>query len=108
MGLALAEKKLGKTASEGIVASYIHHNKKIGVLLTLNCETDFVGKNHDFQALAQEIAMQIAAMNPKNVQELLKQDYIRDNGRTISDLIKENIAKLGENIEIKEFIRYTI
>ena len=72
------------------------------------CETDFVAKTAEFKALAHEIAMQLASMNPKDVESLLKQEYIRDSSKTIEGLVKETIAKLGENIVVKEFKRFEI
>ena len=72
------------------------------------CETDFVARTEDFKKLAHEIAMQIAAMNPKDVETLLKQDYIKDQSMTIENLIKQIIAKLGENIIVKKFQRFEI
>ncbi len=107
-GSDIADKKSGKEAHEGIVASYIHHNKRWGATLVLNCETDFVAKNEDFQKLGYELAMQVASMNPKNTEALLKQAYIRDSGKMVGDLIKEYIAKLGENIKVGEFTRLAI
>jgi elongation factor Ts len=108
MGLALADKKIAKETTQGVVASYIHHNHKMGAILILSSETDFVAKNAQFQNLASEIAMQITSMDPQNVAELLAQDYIRDNSKKIADLIKEYISKLGENIQVKSFTRYSL
>jgi elongation factor Ts len=152
-GLARATKKMGRTASEGIISSYIHSNSKIGVLLELNCETDFVAKNADFQELSKELCMQIAATNPlyidvdnipseeierekeiyreqlkdsgkpENVLDkivdgklkkyysevcLLEQEYIKDSGVIIKELIKGKIATYGENISVGRFARYQI
>ncbi len=105
-GKELAKKKAERKVSQGIVESYIHPNKKIGVILELNCETDFVARNKDFQNLAHELCLQIAAIgdNPP----LLSQPWIRDESKKIQDLINEYIAKLGENIVIKRFERYEI
>ena len=160
-GLAAAAKKAGRIAAEGVVASYIHGGGRIGVLVEINCETDFVAKTDDFQALAKDIAMQIAASNPaylnreevpaeviehekavlmeqakaeaeedvKNGRKpkpeavlekmvngriekfykencLLEQDFIKDGDKTITDVINENIAKIGENINVRRFVRY--
>lgn len=107
-GLAKAEKKAGKETGEGIVASYIHANGKIGVIVALNCETDFVAANDEFKKLAHEIALHIAATNPKDVPELMAQGFIRDPQVTISDLIKGTIAKIGENIIVTKFSRIEI
>jgi elongation factor Ts len=76
--------------------------------LEILCETDFVARTEDFRRLAHEVAMQIAAMNPKNVAVLLKQDYIRDGSVNIETLIKQTIGKLGENIVVKQFTRFEI
>lgn len=103
-----AEKKADRATSQGLIEAYIHQGGKVGVLVELLCETDFVAKTDDFKALAKEVAMQVAAMNPKDVDALLKQDYIRDSGQTIEKLIKSVIGKLGENITIKRFTRFEI
>lgn len=107
-GVEFAAKKQERNVCAGIIHSYIHANKKIGVLLDLKCETDFVAKNQDFQELAQEICMQIAAMAPENKDALLEQVWIRDENKKIKELISECIAKLGENILIEKFIRYEL
>lgn len=152
-GKSIAEKKLSREAKEGIIESYIHNNRKIGVLVELRCETDFVAKNSEFQKLAKELTLQIAAINPWYVKPedipndvkseekklfeeqlqgtnkpaeiikeiidgkltkrwseicLLKQPYIRNGDITIEDLITEYIAKLGEKIEITNFVRFQI
>lgn len=103
-----AEKKAGRETGQGIIDSYIHGNGKVGVLVELLCETDFVARTDDFKKLSHEIAMQIAAMNPKDVAELLKQEYIKDGSNTIENLIKQTVGKLGENIVIKRFQRFAI
>lgn len=107
-GIEKASKKADRETGQGLVESYIHANGKVGVLLTVLCETDFVARTDDFKHLAHEVAMQIAAMNPKDVDTLLKQEYIRDGSVTIESLVKQAIAKLGENIVIKEFKRLEI
>jgi len=106
-GGEFAEKKAERGAKTGIIASYIHQNKKIGVLLDIRCESDFVAESADFQNLAHEICLQIAAMNPKKT-SLLSQAWIKDETKTIKDLIDEYITKIGENIVIKKFVRYEI
>lgn len=103
-----AGKKEGRETSEGIIDSYVHQNGRIGVITELLCETDFVARTDEFKKLAHEISMQVASMNPKNVEELLDEDYIRDPSLKIKDLIKAEIAKLGENISIKRFERLQI
>lgn len=104
----IAAKKSDRETSEGIVESYIHQGGKIGVLVVLLCETDFVAKTDEFKNLAHEIAMQISAMNPADVKTLLAQDHIRDSGTTIEQLVKNAIGKLGENIAVKDFKRFEI
>ena len=104
-GIEKAEKKADRETSQGIVESYVHGDGRIGVLVTLLCETDFVARTAEFKNLAHEIALQVSAMNPKNVSELLKQEYIRDASVTIEGLIKQTIGKLGENIVVRDFSR---
>ncbi len=106
--VAKAEKKADREAGQGIVEAYIHGNGKIGVLVQLLCETDFVARTDDFKNLAHDIALQIAAMNPENVEELLKQEFIKDTSVTIEQKIKQVIGKLGENIILKGFARLDI
>ena len=149
-GIAKADKKAGRSAGDGVIGSYIHFDNKLGVLVEVNCETDFVARTDEFKQLVNEIAMQIAAMSPKYVSKeevpseelekekeiykqaaiaegkpeniaeriaegkinkyyeeycLLEQTYIKDQKKKISDLIKEHIAKLGENIVVRRFVR---
>ena len=152
-GLATAAKRAGRVLSEGVVQSYIHMDGKLGVMVEVNCETDFVAKNEDFKAFAKNIAMHIAATNPvaikpEDVPEailarekeiyraqvlemgkpehiadkivdgkmqkffkescLLNQDYVRDPDITVSDVLNELIAKIGENITVRRFVRFKI
>lgn len=107
-GLEKAEKKSDRDTSQGIVESYIHQGGKVGVLVVLLCETDFVAKTDEFKNLAREIGMQIAAMDPESLEELLKQEYIRDTSLTMEALIKSVIGKLGENITLREFKRFQV
>ena len=156
-GLAAAAKKAGRAATEGVVVSYIHSNNRVGVLLEVNCETDFVGKTDDFRQFAQDVAMQIAAMSPTCVQRedvdptlvakereilrekalaegkpekildkivegqlgkffsetvLLEQTFVKNSPehgkRTVEGLLKELVAKLGENIRVRRFVRYEL
>lgn len=100
--------KQGRVTSQGIIEAYVHTGSQIGSMIALTCETDFVARNENFTKLAHEIAMQVASMNPKDEKELLSQAYIRDPKKTIKDLIDEQIAKMGENIKVVKFIRYTI
>ncbi len=152
-GIAKASKKAGRETKEGLIHSYIHAGGRIGVLLELNCETDFVARNELFKELANEIALQIAAMKPQYVKRedvprevvekeaeiaieaakaegkpqhiaekiaegkvekfykevcLYEQPYIKDDKKTIENLIKEYIAKIGENIQVRRFCRYEL
>lgn len=106
-GLAFAAKRATRQTREGIIESYIHQNQKIGVLIELNCETDFVAKSEDFQKLAHELCLQIAAMDPEK-DALLSQSWIKDETKTVKDLIASYIVRLGENITVNKFIRYEI
>lgn len=152
-GLAAAAKKAGRIAAEGLVESYIHGEGRIGVLVEVNCETDFVAKNPEFKELCRDIAMQIAASSPEYVSKdevsqealdherevlrnqalnegkpekivdkmvegriekyykevcLLEQPFIKDTDKTVSQLIAEKIAKIGENISVRRFARYQV
>ncbi len=104
-GRELAGKKSGREAGLGIIESYIHPDKRIGAMIELRCETDFVAKSKDFKELAHELCLQISAMNPEE-NSLLSQPWIKDETKTIRELIDEYVAKLGENIIVKRFIRY--
>lgn len=103
-----AEKKSGRETGEGLVEAYIHQGGKVGVIVALHCETDFVAKTDEFKHLAHEIAMQISAMNPADINDLLAQAFIRDSGVTIEQLVKSTIGKLGENITVGDFKRFEI
>jgi elongation factor Ts len=103
-GLAKVEKRADRETGAGLVESYVH-NERIGVLLRLSAETDFVVRSEPFRALAHDLAMHIAAAAPKDVEELLTQPYIKDESRTIKDVIGEVIAKVGENVAVGEFYR---
>lgn len=106
-GVIFADKKAGRKTGAGLLESYIHNNK-VGVLLELRCETDFVARSEPFRRLAHELAMHIAAMDPRTVDELLNQAYIRDESKTVAQLVQEIIAKTGENIKVERFCRYEI
>ena len=121
-GVATAAKRADRVAGEGRIESYIHSGR-IGVLVELNCETDFVGRTDVFQTLAHDIAMQIASMNPVAVRPedvpagaagvtkdlaLLTQAYIKDPGKTVEDLINEAVASTGEKIAVRRFVRYEL
>jgi elongation factor Ts len=103
-GLDKADSKSDREVNAGVVESY-SHGGRVGVLVEVLCETDFVAKTDDFKTLAHEIALQIASMRPDTVEELMGQDYIRDGSVKISDLVKSAISKLGENIQIGKFAR---
>ena len=112
-GLAKAAKKGEREAGEGVIHSYIHGNKRLGVLLELNCETDFVARGEDFQVLAQDICLHIAANNPATVEgegedALLAQPFVKDPDQSVGDVLKAAISKLGENIQVARFTRYEL
>jgi elongation factor Ts len=126
-GLKGVAKKAGREASEGLVESYIHAGGRVGALVEVNCETDFVARTDDFKRLAHEIAMQVCAMNPTSISgdeastngnhpeagadesvPLLQQAFIRDPSKTIQDLVNENIARLGENIVVRRIARFEL
>lgn len=107
-GMEKADKKSDRATSEGLVEAYIHAGGKVGVLVEIRCETDFVARTGDFIKLAREIGMQVAAMNPDTVEEMMKQEYIRDSSMTMGQLVKSVIGKLGENIIVKRFQRFAI
>jgi elongation factor Ts len=122
-GFVKAQKTAGRTAKQGLVASYIHGGGRIGALVEVNCETDFVARTPEFQELAHNVAMQVAAMAPEYLSKetcptgaeldfqsvcLLLQPYIKDPARTIQDVVTELIAKTGENIVISRFARFEL
>lgn len=107
-GVERAAKKEDRKTEQGIVEAYIHSNGKVGAIVSLVCETDFVARNEEFKKLAHELAMQIAAMAPKDINDLMKQPYIRDQKLTVETLIKQAIGKLGENIRIRAFTRHEL
>lgn len=106
-GVAIAKKKSDRETGAGIIESYIHGNR-VGVLLELRCETDFVVKSDPFQKLAHELAMQIASMNPEDPEDLLEQEYVKDPEKKVEELITETITEVGENINVKRFCRYEL
>lgn len=106
-GLAKVEKRAGREAGAGLIESYIH-NDRIGVLVDVRAETDFVVRSEPFKKLAHELAMQIAAMAPADTDELLKQPYIKDAAKSMGDIVKATIAQVGENIKINGFSRMEI
>ena len=122
-GVALAQKKSDRAAEQGIIETYVHSGGKIGVMVEVNCETDFVARTNEFKELAHNIALQIAAMSPKFVSPeettsdtqsdpqtdcLLLQPFIKDPTKTIQDIITETIAKIGENIRVRRFTRFEL
>jgi elongation factor Ts len=152
-GIAKAEKRAGRSAAQGLIVSYIHHNAQVGVLLEVNCETDFVARTDDFQQLAREVALHIAsadpiAVNPEDIpaelvererriaeeqvaaegkpenvrprivegkikkfiaeRTLLEQPYVKDDSKTVGQLVKEVSAKVGEAVQVKRFARFKI
>jgi elongation factor Ts len=105
-GAKKAADKAERETSQGAIFSYVHHNKKIAALLEMQSETDFVSGNDEFRTLGGELAMQIASVPAKDVEEFLAQNYIREPSKTINDLVKEAILKFGENIKISRFERW--
>mgnify|MGYP001576017736 CR=1 FL=1 len=106
-GQIKASKKTNRETKEGLIEAYTHMGK-IGVLVEVNCETDFVAKNDEFVKFSHDLALQVASMNPDDVDELLAQDYIFDSGKTIKNYLEEIVAKTGENVSIKRFIRFEL
>lgn len=123
-GMAKAGKKADRMANQGLVEPYVHGGGRIGALVELNCETDFVARNEQFRSLAHDIAMQVAATAPRYLRAedrsdgagevaaddlaLLEQPFIKDPKRTIGELVNEHIATLGENIVVRRFVRYEL
>jgi len=122
-GLLQAQKKAGRSATEGIIKTYIHIGGHIGAMVELNCETDFVARTDEFKELAHHLTMQVAATGPRFVSReevpegadiepetacLLLQPYIKDSDKTVQDIISETIAKVGENIKVNRFARFEI
>lgn len=122
-GIAFASSKAARSAKDGLVISYIHSGGRVGALVEVNCETDFVARTDGFQRLGHDLAMQVAAMNPRyisaeevpadeklNPEEvcLLQQPFIKDSTRTVQDLITEAIARTGENIKVRRIARFAL
>lgn len=107
-GAKKADKVAGRETSQGGIFSYVHHDKKTAALIELMCETDFVSGNEEFRKFGQEVAMQVASVNPKDVNELMKQEYIRDPSKTMDALFKEVVLKFGENIKIGRILRWKL
>jgi len=122
-GIASAEGKASRATNQGLVESYIHSGGRIGALVEANCETDFVARTGDFKELAHSLAMQVAAMAPKYVDSseipdgetdnpeevcLLQQPFIRDPSKSVQDLVNEAVGKLGENVRVRRFARFSL
>jgi len=107
-GAEIASKKKDRTLGAGTVAAYIHSGETVGAMVELLSETDFVAKNPEFKAVAKDIAMHIAAMNPQDTDELLTQPFIKSSGETIGEIINGTIQKFGERTEIGKFTRFSI
>ena len=107
-GLAKAKEKADREAKEGVVEAYVHAGGRIGAMVELSSETDFVARNPDFRELAREIAMLVAAMDPTDVDQLLGQPYIRDASKTIGELVTTIAASTGENVQVKRFKRFEL
>jgi len=107
-GMERADKKASRETKAGLVESYTHNNGRVGVIVEVFCETDFVARNEEFKKLCHELALQIASMNPESVADLFAQPWIRDESKTIEQLVKETIGKLGENIKVNRFVRFEL
>jgi len=107
-GIAKAAKKSERTTKDGLVYSYIHGGGKLGSLVLVACETDFVAKTEDFKKLCHELAMQVCTDDYSSVDDVLAAEYIRDSSKKVADLITETVAKLGEKIELKQFVRLSV
>ncbi len=106
--LVRAKEKGEREAGEGMVFSYVHSGGTVGALVDLRCETDFVARTETFQKLGKELCLQVSSMNPKDVKELLEQEYIRDPSKKIADLVGETAGTVGENVRVERFTRYEI
>ena len=105
-GVLKAGKKFDREAREGVIEAYIHGDGRIGVLVEVNCETDFVARLPEFQQLCRDLGMQIASQQPETLQVLLEQPFIKDQGQTIGQYVSSLVAKTGENIVVKRFVRF--
>ncbi len=106
-GLAKAGKRAEREARSGLIGSYVHDGK-IGVLVEVNCETDFVAKTDEFKDLVKDLCLHVAASDPSDVKELLEQEFVKDPSKSIDQYIKEHIAKLGENVVVARFSRIVL
>lgn len=107
-GAKKAADKADRSTEQGGLFSYVHHNKRIATIIELRSETDFVSGNEDFRKLGQELAMQLASFKGKDIEEFMKEAYIRDPGKTVEDLVKDAILKFGENLKIARIIRWEL
>ena len=107
-GFKKAEDKAERETHQGRVATYTHSTGKIGVMVEVLCETDFVAKHEDFVNFTKELCLQIAAMEPENVETLMKQEFVKDSSKTIDEMLKALISKFGENMKINRFERFEI
>ena len=122
-GIASAARKASRITEEGLVEAYIHSGSRVGAIVELNCETDFVARTPDFHNLAHDIAMQVAAMSPRYVDSsdipdgedgdpqeicLMQQPFIKDTVLSVQDLVNEAVAKLGENVRVTRFARFSV
>ena len=105
-GIAKAAKKSDRVAAEGLVTAYVSEDGKVGAVAEVNAETDFVAKNDEFRAFANDVAKQVAVKNPKDVEELLAQTFINDETKTVSEVLTNKIATIGENMSIRRFERF--
>ena len=108
LGLTKAQAKAERATGSGLIETYTHAGGKIGVMIEVACETDFVAKTDEFKALVHDLALQVASMSPNSVDELLEQEFIKDPSKKISDLVNLVIAKTGENIKVKRFERFVL
>jgi elongation factor Ts len=121
-GAAIAEKRQGRATGQGRVEAYVHHDGRIGALVEVDCETDFVARTPEFQQFCRDVAMHVAAVSPRYVQAedapagdsdpkaaaLLEQPFVKDPGTTVNELLKALIAKTGENVVIRRFSRFAV
>ncbi|MBR4261308.1 MAG: elongation factor Ts [Clostridia bacterium] len=105
-GIAKAAKKSSRVAAEGLVAAYVSEDGKVGAVVEVNAETDFVGKNDEFRSFVNDVAKQIVEKNPANVEELLGQESIAEAGKTVQEVLTNKIATIGENMSIRRFERF--
>ena len=105
-GIAKAAKKSSRVASEGLVYAYVSDDKKVGALVEVNAETDFVAKNEEFKGFVADVAKQVAEKNPTDVDALLEQESIAEAGKTVNEVLTGKIATIGENMSIRRFVRF--